>query len=103
MRRGGGGEAGAPRKWANGQARAGWVGEQLGGERGGPGGPSGPSTFPPDPCTGYVAEGLHLALSRRFVALVTENLLMVCDEQSQLCDRLETLRHVVPALGSQPG
>lgn len=103
MRRGWGGEAGAPRKWANGQARAGWVGGQLGGERGGPGGPSGPPTFPPDPCTGYVVEGLHLALSRRLVALVTENLLMVCDEQSQLCDRSETLRHVVPALGSQPG
>ena len=79
------------------------MGRQLGGETGGPGGSSGPTTFPPDPCTGYMAEGLCLALSRRLVALVTENLLMVYDEQSQLCDRSETLRHVVPALGSQPG
>ena len=79
------------------------MGRQLGGETGGPGDPSGPTTFPPDPCTGYVAEGLRLALSGRLVALVTKNLLMVYDEQSQLCDRSETLRHVVSGPGSQPG
>lgn len=41
--------------------------------------------FPPDPGTGHVRGRLRLALSsRRLVAIVTKNVLMVFDEQSTL-------------------
>lgn len=64
------------------------MGGQLGRERGRLGGPPAPPQcgflFPPEPGTGYVWERLCLALTGSLVAIVTENLLMVYDEQITL-------------------